>query len=886
MMAATTNKQEGENKRQQLLISQETKQAIISHKYSGNKSKEEYVVSDGASTLHVSPWAEIFTPNTLKKCSYSCQLGVGVAEASWMGTVEIQSQHDPSIIIELHDTLFMPDCPFFLLSEGKFDDASCKISKYNRAITIKYKDLQQIRASKIWLLGERMTWSNLYHVSLSFRYSSSQDLSIIQIVQAEEGTLKTSENNEGEHVANESKELANVDVNLFDACAQQESLRHDKTVVSSLRQTKTVVRSNTRTQPPKNVPTIPTAIMVLSPQELIHEHESGGHGGFNKIRTQHGMPVLPPAQLPKCRPCQIWNQKAAPISRKKKNKQTVSPTVTRVYQVISIDKAYMPVPTWDGEQWFQVIVDFLSRKVCKQRFKNKNQDFPAFEHHYKQIKAEKPNVKLQEVQCDNEYYKNNFIELGAQEGFIMSPKSAYTGKAWLAERMIGLLRRVTMPQLETASASIKDWGYSMDHAEVLLNKSHTACLPKNVTRDDVWLTEDRSDEFWSKQQGSVSQRKHQYERWGCLGALMIFLNNKSQPGSVDVMNLGFNKYLKDKYIVRVLKTGRITSSINVQFNSEIMPCASADFSQYTSVLNQKWDPVTPVDADGSATLFDDSNLLYFEKPTWQTPIFDNSDHTDRAQIANIRDGFGLETPVEPSQNKQLREGTRQREPTTKCVQNQVATIDSANFALLTKADFYPISNPVTNADAMQGEHKDEWAKARLFEMQEIWDTNTYELVPRPPKHIRVLGSRFIDKIKWRKRENFQLRSKAEDEAPLSNYIVDRFKSRWIALGWGLKKVYKNSYALVLSYDADRVYFCLAVYYRLLIYSEDFKNFFLVGSMIEEKDTFIEQAPGFKVKGKEDLVCLLKKSLYGIPPSPRIANEYLCDVLTNKANSSG
>ena len=172
-------------------------------------------------------------------------------------------------------------------------------------------------------------------------------------------------------------------------------------------------------------------------------------------------------------------------------------------------------------------------------------------------------------------------------------------------------------------------------------------------------------------------------------------------------------------------------------------------------------------------------------------------------------------------------------------------------------------------------------------MQEIWDTNTYELVPRPPKHIRVLGSRFIDKIKWRKRENFQLRSKAttggKGEAPLSNYIVDRFKSRWIALGWGLKKVYKNSYALVLSYDADRVYFCLAVYYRLLIYSEDFKNFFLVGSMIEEKDTFIEQAPGFKVKGKEDMVCLLKKSLYGIPPSPRIANEYLCDVLTNKAN---
>ena len=56
------------------------------------------------------------------------------------------------------------------------------------------------------------------------------------------------------------------------------------------------------------------------------------------------------------------------------------------------------------------------------------------------------------------------------------------------------------------------------------------------------------------------------------------------------------------------------------------------------------------------------------------------------------------------------------------------------------------------------------------------------------------------------------------------------------------------------------------------------NFFLVGPMIEEKDTYVEQAPGFVVEGRED-----EKSLYGIPPSPRIANEYLCDVLIKKAN---
>ena len=65
-----------------------------------------------------------------------------------MGTVEIQSQHDQTIIIQLQDVLLMPECPFFLLSEGKFDDVSCKVTKYNNAITIKYKDLEQKKASK------------------------------------------------------------------------------------------------------------------------------------------------------------------------------------------------------------------------------------------------------------------------------------------------------------------------------------------------------------------------------------------------------------------------------------------------------------------------------------------------------------------------------------------------------------------------------------------------------------------------------------------------------------------------------------------------------------------------------------------------------------------
>ena len=194
----------------------------------------------------------------------------------------------------------MPECPFFLLSEGKFDDASCKITKYNNAITIKYKDLEQKKASKIWLTGKRTTWTNLYHVSLLFRYSSSRNLSIIQIVQAEEGSVETIENEDDEQIVNRVGVVEKVASDQFDACTLPKCTKTE------------IPKPSPRpcTQPSTDVPETHAQVLVLSPAELIHEHESCGHPGFNKIRAQHGMPTLPSGQLPKCYSCQKWKDKA------------------------------------------------------------------------------------------------------------------------------------------------------------------------------------------------------------------------------------------------------------------------------------------------------------------------------------------------------------------------------------------------------------------------------------------------------------------------------------------------------------------------------------------------------------------------------------------------
>ena len=64
----------------------------------------------------------------------------------------------------------------------------------------------------------------------------------------------------------------------------------------------------------------------------------------------------------------------------------------------------------------------------------------------------------------------------------------------------------------------------------------------------------------------------------------------------------------------------------------------------------------------------------------------------------------------------------------------------------------------------------------------------------------------------------------------------------------------------------RVILGLAANLDLEIEQLDVKTTFLHGDL--EEEIYMEQPEGFTVKGKENLVCRLKKSLYGLKQAPR------------------
>ena len=96
----------------------------------------------------------------------------------------------------------------------------------------------------------------------------------------------------------------------------------------------------------------------------------------------------------------------------------------------------------------------------------------------------------------------------------------------------------------------------------------------------------------------------------------------------------------------------------------------------------------------------------------------------------------------------------------------------------------------------------------------------------------------------------------------------KYKARLVVKGFGQKQGidFDEIFSLVVKMCSIRVTLGLAASMNLKLEKLDFKTAFLHGELDEE--IFIAQPEGFKVKGKETMVCKLKKSLYGLKHAPR------------------
>ncbi|KAI5350153.1 hypothetical protein L3X38_003044 [Prunus dulcis] len=98
--------------------------------------------------------------------------------------------------------------------------------------------------------------------------------------------------------------------------------------------------------------------------------------------------------------------------------------------------------------------------------------------------------------------------------------------------------------------------------------------------------------------------------------------------------------------------------------------------------------------------------------------------------------------------------------------------------------------------------------------------------------------------------------------------IDRYKARLVAKGFTQQEGvdYNETFSHVSTKDSFRVIMALVAHFDLHLNQMDVKTAFLNGNILEE--IYMKQPDGFILKGGENLVCKLQKSIYGLKQASR------------------
>ena len=176
--------------------------------------------------------------------------------------------------------------------------------------------------------------------------------------------------------------------------------------------------------------------------------------------------------------------------------------------------------------------------------------------------------------------------------------------------------------------------------------------------------------------------------------------------------------------------------------------------------------------------------------------------------------------------------------------------------------------PKNLKDVMSSKNKEEWLSAMKEEIYSLKKNGTWELCELP-KGKNVVGSKWVFKMK-----------KGPDEK------ITRYKARLVAQGFSQKygTDYDQVFAPVVKQTTLRILLSIAGKNNMTVQHLDAKTAFLNGELHEI--IFMKQPPGFEEEGREHLVCLLKKSLYGLKQAARAWNDAIHSVLmSTKFNQS-
>ena len=207
----------------------------------------------------------------------------------------------------------------------------------------------------------------------------------------------------------------------------------------------------------------------------------------------------------------------------------------------------------------------------------------------------------------------------------------------------------------------------------------------------------------------------------------------------------------------------------------------------------------------------------------------------------------MQEEQESQENPRLRRSTRERRQTIFYTPGAIATVADTG-------------DPASRREALDSKDGSEWANAMEKEVESLHANDVWNLVELP-KDRKAVGSKWVFKTK---------RS--------ADGTVERHKACLVAQGYSQQygQDYDETFSPVVRFESLRTVIAFGVQNGLKLHQMDVTTAFLNGELKEE--VYMRQPEGFAAKGKEGLVCKLKRSIYGLKQSSRCWNSALDSYL--------
>ena len=166
------------------------------------------------------------------------------------------------------------------------------------------------------------------------------------------------------------------------------------------------------------------------------------------------------------------------------------------------------------------------------------------------------------------------------------------------------------------------------------------------------------------------------------------------------------------------------------------------------------------------------------------------------------------------------------------------------------------SEPTSFEEATASPCSSKWMEAMKSEMKSLSDNNVWDLVQLPIGK-KAVGSKWVYKVK-----------RGADGS------VERHKARLVAQGFSQRygADYDETFSPVVRSESLRSLVAISVQCGFKLHHVDVSTAFLNGNL--EEEVYMKQPKGFVKKGGEELVCKLRKSIYGLKQSSRCWNTTL------------